>query len=1121
MTQFTPLSKSLIRFFDLNYILTLLIMLLSKDSIFKFFHFWGFLFTFVAMASTANAQLVKGMVKDKNDIPLSNSSIYIDGRLNEGYIITSYDGRFEIKAKRGDTLVVSCIGFNTKKVLINDNTTQLIITLEDELRTVEVVTALGLKRTEQELGYAIQSIEQEEIEYSKTHNFLHSLSGRVAGAQIKSSSAGPTSTVSMLIRGEATLTGSNQPLFVLNGMPITNNLFSSGDGLNGSSTIDFGNAAQILNVDDISSISILRGASAAIAYGSRAANGVVLITTKNAGEKKGWSVNFNSTNTLETILKSPDYQNEYGFGGNGKYSYNGGTTYTGDYYDAFGENWGPKLNGSMIKQWNSEGVPQAWIPQNNNIQSFYRTGFSTNNNISLTHGGQDGDFRLSFSSLYKNDIVPNSNLHRNTMLASFGQKMGKKVKLRANALYTLSGSNNIPSAGYDENSSIAYGWLWFPRNGNINDFKDYWVTGKENEQQQYAEELWVNNPYMLVNENTNSFLAHRFIADAMLNIDIIKGLSARFRGNADVHNETRQFKRAYSTRGIPFGSYRYDNIRFSELNIEGLLSFESNKEKPFKFTITQMVNIMRQSGGHTSNNAPQLNAPNLYNLGNSKTTPLIEEHNYNEGINSLLGIYTLSYKTMLHLEAGVRADWYSTLSPNSLNDDNIGIVGLKAYIYPSVTLSAIITEMVKLPKNFFLSFAKVRIAYGEVLQDAAPYLLNNVYDYSGNWESASLLSKSSQVNNPFLKPERTRSEEVGFVVKFFKNRLSFDATFYHNKNSNLILNTPTPISSGYAYRLSNNGEMTNTGAELLLTANPVERQQFSWHVTAMATFNRNKVVSLGEGITNYPIVENLFPNDEGSGLSLEAQVGKPLGQLVGLGFQKDEQGNIIHKDGLPQLTTERVSAGSYQPDWLIGLSNTITYQNFSLSFLFDGQIGGKIYSRTHALLNTGGSITNNNDPYLDLSTLDGRQEYDVSYDPTGKPIYTLINEGGVVGKGSMRDDNNNLVPNDVKVSTRDYFYAYYGNGFNRDNIEAATYDASYIKLRELRLSYNIPKRILEKIKIKSATISFVGRNLALFSATPSIDPETFSIRANQIIHGFESGQLPPTRSFSINFNITF
>ncbi|MCP4441541.1 MAG: SusC/RagA family TonB-linked outer membrane protein [Aureispira sp.] len=1064
------------------------------------------------MTQIVNAQVVKGMVKDKNDLPLSNSSVYINGKLDQGYIITSYDGRFEIKAQRSDTLVVSCIGFNTKKVIIKDNTTQLIITLEDELKTVEVVTALGLKRTEQELGYAIQTIETDELRAAKTNNFLHSVSGRSPGLNIKSSSAGPTASASIIIRGESSLSGSNQPLFVVNGMPITNDLFSSGDGLNGSSTIDFGNAAQILGLDDIEYISVLRGSSSAILYGSRAANGVILITTRNAPKKNGWSARFNSTTTLETILKLPNFQNEYGFGGYGKYSYNGGTTYTGSYYDAFGENWGPKLNGTLAKQWDSNGeaVPLTSTPDN--IKDFYRPGITTINNISASHRADASDFRLSFSSLYKEGIVPNSNLHRHTMLAGFGQKISKRINFRANALYSLSGSDNVPNAGYDESSSIAYGWLWFPRNADINSLKNYWKSGKENIEQRYVEELWVNNPWMLVNENTNSFLSHRFIADAIVNINILPSLRARVRGSADVRNEARYFQRAFSTRGAPFGSYRRDDIKFTELNIEGLLSYLLEPEnKVIKFTATALGNIMRQSSEMLRVNAPQLNISGVYNLGNSKTNILTDEAYSRKGINSLFAITTFSYKTMMHIETAGRYDAFSTVNNTSF---------LNNY-YFSGTLSLILTEMFKLPSNSPLNFAKMRIAYGTVGSDTDPYRTRNFYDYNNSWGEYPIANQNPNLNNPDLRLERTATFEAGVDLRFFKSRLTLDATYYNKQSRNLIMAIPTPISSGYSSQLVNGGQIQNQGFELYLHTELIQKQSFSWSIDANIYHNRNKVIALPNGLSSYQIVPDLFPNDGGSNLSLEAHVGKPYGQLVGLGFQKDDDGNIIHENGLPLMTTEKVSAGTYQPDVVLGITQKFRYRNFSFSFLWDGQIGGEIYSRTHALLNTGGTITNEDDYRLNMSTLDGRVEYDVSYDAAGNPTHTLVNEGGVVGSGVMRDADGNLVANTVKVPTRDYFYAYYGNGFNRDNIEAATYSGSYVKLRELSLTYRLPSRLLEKVSIRKASITLLGRNLFSISRTPSIDAEAYSIRGNRIIHGFESGQLPSTRSFSINLNIEF
>lgn len=1067
-----------------------------------------FLCLLFLLSNTISAQqLIKGLVLDIEDRPLINATIYKDGRINEGYSITSYDGRFEITASLGDTLVISCIGYITQKATLTDKTIKII--LEPTKTEVAVVTGLGISRTEQELGYAIQSISKKEIEYSKTHNFLQALNGRIVGAQIQSSSAGPTSAVSILIRGGSSITGENQPLFVLNGMPITNDLFSSGDGLNGSSTIDFGDAAQIVGVDDIESISILRGASSAIAYGSRAANGVVLITTKNGEGKDGWSVRFNSSTVAEIPLKLPDYQNKYGSGGDGKYSYNGGTNFSGSYYDAFGENWGPRLNGTPIKQWNSNGTAAPFNAQPNNIRDFYRVGINTNNNIDLIHGTASGDFRLSFSSLYKTDIVPNSNLHKNTMLASFGQNIGKKVTFRANALYTLSGSDNIPNAGYDESSSIAYSWLWFPRNGNMNDYKNYWKAGQEDTQQQYSEELKANNPWFIVNENTNNYLSHRFIANAVLSAEILPGLSFRFRGSADVLNEARYFKRAFSTKQVPLGSYRYDDIKFSELNIEALLSYQSKQDKPFSFGISLVGNMMRQTFEFLKTEAPELIVPGVYNLNNSRTTLLVDDFKSNKGANSMFATITASYKKMIHIELAGRGDRYSTVAPvNSFSG---------AYLYPSATISAVITEIFKMPKKSPVNFAKIRFAYGQVQADTDPFQLKNTYNYNNAWGQYNMLTNNTLLKNPELKPEVTESLEAGFEIRFFENRLSLDATFYRNTSKNLIFNRQLPISSGYTNKVVNDGVVVNQGVEIVLKATPIKTQAFSWDFSAMGYYNNNTIISLGEGVNSSPIVENMFPSDEGSGLSLEAAVGQPLGVLTGYGFLRDGEGQIIHENGLPVTTSEKISLGSYRPDWIVGFSNTINYQNFSLSFLFDGQIGGKIYSRTHALANAAGTITNYDDPNLDLSTLDGREEYEISYDAAGQPIYTLTAHNGVVGNGVMFDATGNLVANTERVSTRNYFQAYYG----RDNIEAATFDATYIKLREVRLSYSLPQKLLKKVHIKNITISLIGRNLALFSAVPTIDPETFSIRNNQIISGFESGQLPSTMSFGFNLNIEF
>lgn len=1072
-----------------------------------------FVFCFFGYNTIAQQSLIKGIIQDNNELPLINATVYVQGAIEKGYVNTSYDGRFEITASRGDTLVVSCIGYAQQKVAVNERRINVVLSIDQQ--EAQVQTGLGISRSEQELGFAIQTLSGEEMNTNRTTNFLHSLSGRTPGVQIRGSSAGPTASVSALIRGEASLSGDNQPLIVLNGMPITNGLFSSGDGLNGSSTVDFGNAAQLIDIADIQSITILRGSSAAIVYGSRANNGVILINTKTAEGVSGWEVTLNSNLTFQTILKLPDYQNEYGFGGDGKYSYEGGTTYTGNSYDAFGENWGPKLNGTPIKQWNTNGATAPYVARPNNIRDFYRTGFTSSNNFALSKGSETGNFRLSYNSVRTSDIVPNSNLNRDNFQLSLNQRLlDDKIKFFSNFAYTKSSSKNIPSAGYDESSSVTYGWLFFPRDVDINDLKNYWQTGKEDLQQRNVEELWTNNPWFVVNENTNSFDNGRFLANGVLEYEFMPNLTARFRMGLDNLVETRFFKRAFSTKGATEGSYRKDVIDFLEINAEGSLSYlYKKKNKPFSFSASMFVNIMRQSGEISSVTASKLSTPGVYNIGNVKGQAESEQYQFKKGIGSGFGVFTLSYKKILHVEIAGRTDRYSTVSSGPTR------LGFNAY--PSATLSFVVSELLNLKPSSPLSFLKIRSAYGQVRGDREPYQDKNVYDYGGIWNDYNLLTQNGSLKNPDLVPEETRSLEFGLNARLFQNRINLDVTYYNTISRNLILELPTSASSGYTSRVVNSGEVLNTGIELLLSADIIKKQNIGWQASVSFTHNRNTVTSIADGITQLQLVSNMFPSDVGTGLALEAQVGQPFGLLTGLGFQRDEQGNIKHENGLPLMTDERVSAGSYEPDAFFGISNTINYKQWSLSFLFDGQIGGKIYSRTHALMNTAGTITNYDDPNLNMSTLDGRVEYDITYDAIGNPVYTLREQGGVVGDGVMQDANGNWVPNTETVATRDYFYAYYGNGFSRDNIEAATFDATYVKLRELALSYTFPKRWLKKSGIKGITISLIGRNLLLFSATPSIDPETYSIRNNQIVPGFESSQLPSTRSFGVNFNIRF
>ena len=1059
----------------------------------------------------AQSTTISGTVSDPDGSPLIGATILVKGSTRGA--LTDTDGKFSIETKEGDSyLFISYIGFANKEVELTGASSYEIILSGDLSMEEVVVTALGVQRDEKALGYAVQKVDAEEVASVKPTNLTNALAGKVAGVYINGSSNGPTASANVTIRGQTSLTGSSQALFVVNGLPVTNGLFSPGDGLNGSTTIDFGNSAQLINPDDVESISVLKGPAAAALYGSRAANGVILVTTKTGQNAKGWGVEINSTTTLQSILKLPDYQNEYGVGGYGFYSYNGGETYTASngvrYYDAFGENWGPRLDGTPIIQFNSDGQPTPFVPAENNIRDFFRTGVNTINNISLSNASPTGDFRLSYTNLTSRGIVPNTNLERNTIFTSVGKRLfDNKLDLRLNAMYVRNGSDNVPNAGYDETSSVMYGWLWYPRQVPINDLKDYWKPGLENIQQRYVEELWVNNPWFVANENTNAFQENRLIANAAMTYNFTDFLNVRFRFGADVKDEQRQFRRAASTKGILFGSYREDELSFSETNAELLVSYNTPRDKRLVVDLKAGGNIMRQQSNILSANNPQLLQPGVFTLTNNRSGVLVDNPQAEKGINSVFGLASIAFDGFLYLDATGRNDWSSTLPVENNN-----------YFYPSVSLSAVLSEKLNLNPEGGLSFVKLRAAYAEVGSDTDPYLLNNFFEPQPLFGSSPAFSVSSFAVNPDLRPERTTAFEVGADVRFLGNRIRLDATYYDMLSKDQIIFLPVATTTGKQTRLANGGEISNKGVELSLSALIINRDKFQWDVTVNAGHNRAVVETLPAGIEgSYPIIPDVYPGDEGSqNMELVAIEGELLGQIWGLGFQRDASGQIVHQDGFPLLTEDKVSAGSYQPDLRFGIYNTFGFGDFTFGFLFDGQIGGNIYSRTHALMATGGTITNEDDPNLNLSTLEGRSDYDITYDGNNNPVYSGQPGAGVIGPGVDIDGS----PNTTAVATRDYFYAYYGNGFNRDNVEAATYDATWVKLREIRLSYQLPSALMEKLGFQKASVSLIGRNLLLFTDVPSIDPETYSIRNGLFVNGYESTQLPSTRSYGVALHLS-
>ena len=1093
----------------------------------KIFTFFLFSFSILSFAQSP----ITGTVVDDQGIPLPGATILVV-ETSDG-VITDFDGNFSLETNEAVTLQISFVGFDTQVVEANPgDTLEIQLTPSNALDEV-VITALGLKRSEKALGYSVQGIKGSEVAKVKAVNIVSSLSGKVSGVNITNGAAGPAASSNITIRGATSLMGNNQPLFVLNGMPITNDLYSFDDGLNGSSTIDFGNAAQLINSDDIENISILKGPAASALYGSRAANGVILVETKTGtyGADK-FNVELTTGVQMANPLKLPNYQNTYGSGGGGKYSYLNGSTYIGanQNYDAYGENWGPEMNGQLIKQFNSNGEAVPFTPAPDNVRNFYETAITHSTNIAINTSNDNSFGRFSYTRLDNKGLIPNTNLERNTFQNAFGKSLfNDKLNVQANTTFVRSTSDNIPNSGYDESSSVMYGWLWLPRQVEINNLRDYWQPGQEGVQQRYAENLWVNNPWFIAYENTNAFQSNRLMSTIQASLELSKYADFRFRYGVDYVDEQRQYRRAPSTKGVLLGSYREDEISFRESNAEVLLSINPTPDDDNLIDVDLKLggNLMSQLANFSVANNPQLQVfgtgPSIYTLTNARSGVLVESQKTNAKINSVFGLLSLDYDNKIYLDMTYRTDWASSLVNPLVGKDQSTF----SYGYPSVSTSFLLDELFNLPKS--VDLLKFRASYAEVGNGAPAYSFGNTFTPRAAFGNNAAFTTSRTISDPNLRNETTRATEFGLNFSTLAGKLNFDVTYYQMNSFDQIISLPVAKTSGYDFTLTNGGEISNKGVEASLEYNYAQTDDFS--ATTRFNFGRNRAVveSLPDVIESgqYSIVADVFPGDEGgSDLELVAREGELLGQLVGLGFQRGPDGRIIHENGLPLLTDEKVSAGSFQPDFRLGWLNEFQYKNVNLSFLFDGQVGGKIYSRSHALYATGGAIKNDDDPNLPLTTTEGRTVYSVGYDAAGNPDYTLVDAGGVVGPGWKYDDSGNLVENDVSVPAGGagyvgYFYNYYGNGFNRDNIEAATYDATYFKLREVSLSYGIPTSITDGWGIHSASISLVGRNLLLFSDVPSIDPETFSIRNGIFVNGFESTSIPTQRSVGINVNLTF
>ncbi len=1091
----------------------------------------------VAICISVQAQTLRGKVTDPDGEPLIGVSVYPLGL--DGGTVTDFEGNYEFLLPDGaETVVYSFIGYLKQEVPI-EGRSSINITLEEDVVGLDeiTVTALGIKREKKALGYATQDISGEDVSRQTGTNFVSALSGKAAGVQVVSSGVGPGQSSSVVIRGYSSMSGDNQPLFVVDGVPINNTTDTRTNtmGIASNMNMDYGNGGAEINPEDIESVSVLKGANATALYGSRAANGAVIITTKSGKEKKGIGVSFSSKVTFESVLASPEYQREYGQGKNEEFSFVDG--YGSGTFDGVDESWGPRLDGRLIAQHDSptstglrggdvhgldyvlgssgvdlerrgEITPTPWVDPGDPVELFTETGHTLINSLSLYGSNDKGSLRLSYTNLSNEGIMPNTDLRRNTVSFSTEYNLSDKLRVSARGNYIRSDSDNRHVNGYGT-ESIMYLFIWWGQQIHPGSLRNYWQDGLEGFQQFNYNYNYHDNPYFTMFENTNGLGKDRLIGNISATYDITDDLDVMVRIGRDNFNEYRFIKRAYSTQRFPNGQYREDKINFSETNLDFLINYRKQVNDQWYFSLSGGGNQMIRKNHFNALSANKLIIPGVYSFTNADG-PLVQSISRPEQqINSIYGMGQVAFDNWLYLDVTARNDWSSTLPDNN-----------NSYFYPSVSMSAILTDALDMPASSALSFAKVRLGWAQVGSDTDPFRLSDPFLFGIPWGSDGTISPSNTLPNYDLKPEIQTSYEIGTDLRFFQNRIGVDLTYYHSISKNQILAIDLPHSTGKTSRIINAGKIRNSGIELMLNLTPVTSRDFNWNSSFNFGLNRNEVVELPDGVDQYVY--------GGNGITLVAEEGGSLGDMWGTGVQRVEDpeseydGEVIFTKGFVGEDNTLRKLGNYNPDFTLGWANDLTFKGFSLSFLFDWRQGGELLSRTRLIGATAGNL---------VETLWGR---DAEFGGAHPGIYdsglTWVDEtngqtynDGVIGDGVMEvtDADGNVIgyePNNVIVHAN----AYHNNRYRRQNESEGIYDATFIKLREARLTYNFPNTMLDNTFISGLSLSLIGNNLWLWAKEFNHgDPELLSFGGGQFVPGVENATVPSTRSFGFSLNVDF
>lgn len=1038
----------------------------------------------------AQQKTISGTVTDENGFPIYDAVITAPSG-QETY--SDLDGNFSISVNAGDVITIEAMDKNLALITITDANVYNVQLTPSETVALEgvVITALGISRDERSLGYSSQEVDGDILAASRVSNPLNALSGNVAGVQITSPSSNLGGSTRLTIRGVTSLTGENRPLIVVDGVPMNNSNFNDTNTQRGAGGRDYGDMAFDINPDDIESINVLKGGPAAALYGSRGANGVIMITTKSARKGRD-EIILNTGISVETISIFPRLQKIYG-GGDGEFEV---VNINGTDYEivAFGvdESWGPKYDPNrLVLQWNAFDpefasdylTPTPWVYPKTDVEDFFRHGITYTNSISFGKSYENTMARFSLSNVNQSGIVPNSTLKRSTASLNLQNRFNDNFTASADINYVRTSGFNRPEVGYGDNSVIQKFFQWGQRQLDFAKLRDYKLS--DGTQRTWNRTSWFDgtpaysdNPYWTVYENTSKDLRNRFYGNVKLRYDFNENLYA----TTTIYGDTYSFD---VNSHVAIGSaatseYNYTKRGFTEMNYEGRLHF--NKEFG-RFSVNAFAGINRKDmnanllSGSTSGG---LIAPEIYNLGNSKETPIITEARTKSRTNSVFGQVSLGWDNLLFVDVTGRNDWSSTLPSHN-----------NSYFYPSLSGSFVFSELIE---SSWLGFGKIRGGWSEVRHDADPYLLNNVFlasSLSSIFLETPTFTNESTRRNSDLKPELVTTWEVGLEARMFKNRFMFDVTYYEQETQDLIMPVQTSASTGFGFKNLNAGAMENKGIEALVTVVPVRTSDFEWSLTWNFSKNKNKITDL------YGDLEAIIIGNAPFNVSIAGILGEEWGQIRGTDFVYDNEGNkVVNANGLYASTPVK-SLGSVLPDYNMGFRNTFTYKNLTLSALIDVQKGGKYFSTSHMWSMYSGMAA--------ATAIDGVRENGI--------IST-----GVTGTINYNSDGSYTVTdtsqNNTVVDAQTYFSHFY-SGPDAQNI----FNADYIKLREVTLTYTFPSKLTGPFS--GIQISAFGRNLATWGLdNKDYDPEMASTGSGNI-QGLEGGNLPATRSIGMNLRLQF